>query len=266
MIHFYKRSYAWSGPGPGPTADDAVPAAVDTCPEVSPVPTAATASPPDTQIQPKSDGCLHKAESEQRRRRGRGRQFHSCPASRCPAANAGRPRRGSPADAAGPDARPTHAAATTATADDAATAGQSHDAATAAADDGSAAAAEVSCHPPSAAAKQLRWGSPATVPGANAAGGPTVPTRHEPWYAGDAAEDAGDAGWYAHRHDALPSPITTADSRAVSKPRPVPSGRSHGNGAKSTHPTPALQPGAGSQRGWQHWKQPWGGAGGRERC
>merc|ERR1719150_3040114 len=142
----------------------------------------------------------------------------------------------------------------TATADDAAAAaaGQSYDAA---ANDGSAAAAT----------EQLWRRSPAAVPRANAAGGPTIPPRHEPRHARDAAEDAGDAGRDAHRHDALPSPITTADCRAVSKPRPVPKGGSHGNGAKSTHASSALQPGAGSDRGWQHREQPWGGAGRRQR-
>merc|ERR1719222_1031758 len=129
------------------------------------------------------------------------------------------PGRGSPADAARPDAGSTHAAAATATADAA------------------------------AAAEQLWRRSPAAVPRANAAGGPTIPPRHEPRHARDAAEDAGDAGRDAHRHDALPSPITTADCRAVSKPRPVPKGGSHGNGAKSTHTSSALQPGAGSDRG-----------------
>ena len=261
----WTTQYAWSGPGAGSAADNAILAAADTCSQVPTIPSTATASPPDTQVQPEPHGCFHKAESQQWRWwRGRRRQLHPCLASWCPTADAGGPGRGSPADAAGPDARPTHAAATATATNDAA-AGESDDAAAAATADGPATAAAVPRHPPSAAAQQLWWGSPATVPGSDAAGGPTVPTRHEPWYAGDAAEDAGDAGWHAHRHDALPSPITTADSRAVSKPRPVPSGRSHGNGAKSTHPAPALQPGAGSQRGWQRWEQPWGRAGGRER-
>merc|ERR1719430_2785269 len=111
----WPAQYAWAGSGS--ETDHAVPAAADTCPQVTPVSSTATTSPPDTQVQPKSHGCLHKAESQQRGRRWCWwRQFHPCLASWCPAADAGRPGRGSPADAAGPDAGPTNAAAATATA------------------------------------------------------------------------------------------------------------------------------------------------------
>ena len=60
----------------------------------------------------------------------------------------------------------------------------------------------------------------------------------------------------------LPIAINDADIPAFSysKSTPIPKARAHENGAKSTHPVPALQPDAGVEQSWQQQEQPWEGA------